>query len=397
MRTVRAAQQRVARSLERGRHERRAGAARPAARTPRPCDRRARRLPGQVVERVDEAAPELLGQDDVPEAVPGLRVCRRRAARGTARPGAAARGRRATTVIARAATQRATSRGRRRCRRRPRARTARSAARAAGSASGCRPPGRTPPRPRPAPGRAPRPPRRRAGGAGSPASARWRACASACVPMHQTTGVSARPSPAMTPSGGRPRQGPHEIDRDRRGDGDDSAANRFIRKRRLAEGRQQHVREPAQQDVGREAGRVGRAQHRRDRLELGGVPEAEAGQQRQASRDECDGPRPATGGTQVTRARRHHPSRRPQATPHALTATETTTRADGERHGPAAAGDPIDEPRESEGDEDERERHGVVAEAVAELDPALAEVHEVRRSTTSRIASTAPVTSRRRP
>ena len=31
-------------------------------------------------------------------------------------------------------------------------------------------------------------------------SSRWRACASACVPMDHTISVNARPRPAMTPS-----------------------------------------------------------------------------------------------------------------------------------------------------------------------------------------------------
>ena len=47
--------------------------------------------------------------------------------------------------------------------------------------------------------RGPGPPRRRAGAGGSATSARCSACGSACVPIAQTIGVSARPSPAATP------------------------------------------------------------------------------------------------------------------------------------------------------------------------------------------------------
>ena len=84
-----------------------------------------------------------------------------------------------------------------------------------------------------------------------------------------------------------------------------------------------------------------------------------------------------------TRRRRGHglgtavtiPRTLPQITPHRLTAIESTIR-------PAPSGTADRRPTAPgrsmpERDEDERERHEVVAEAVAELDPALAEVHEV--------------------
>ena len=62
-------------------------------------------LARQLAERVGQAALELLGEDDVAEAVPGVRACRRRAAPGSgARPAAAARGRRGPTVTTSAAT-----------------------------------------------------------------------------------------------------------------------------------------------------------------------------------------------------------------------------------------------------------------------------------------------------
>ena len=75
-------------------------------------------------------------------------------------------------------------------------------------------------------------------------------------------------------------------------------------------------------------------------------------------------------------------------------AIETTTRPMPDRHAPSmAAGQAL----EAERDQDQGERHEVVAEPVAELDPALAEVHEVERGRPATIARTAPVTSRLRP
>ena len=65
-----------------------------------------------------------------------------------------------------------------------------------------------------------------------------------------------------------------------------TAESRFIRNAVVAE-RLEHDRgEPAQEDVGREARRVGRAQDGPDRLELPGVPERDAGQQREAREGE---------------------------------------------------------------------------------------------------------------
>ena len=120
----------------------------------------------------------------------------------------------------------------------------------------------------------------------------------------------------------------------------DRPANRFIRKAGSPNGAEHEVGQPAQQDVGRIAGRVGGAHQRRDGLELAGVPEAEA---RAASptrrrRTRRSRRRPAAHETRrAGRSRAHHPSSRPQVTPHALTAIETTTRSHRQRHRPAPA------------------------------------------------------------
>ena len=160
---------------------------------------------------------------------------------------------------------------------------------------------------------------------------------SAWVPIAQTIGVSASPRPAATPRtadrvSARTRSTVIAGTRRRRA----CAESRFIRKRRLAERREDDGREPAEQDVGREAGRVGRAQQRRDRLELGGVPEADAGQQRQP-RGATNATTPTTsGGARAVEAvPRHHPRSRPQTTPQALIATDDDDRGRSrERHRP---------------------------------------------------------------
>ena len=194
-------------------------------------------LRGDVAERVDEAALELLAERDVPEAVPRLRVGRRRAARGTARRAAAARGRRATTVITERARQasdeppaapdpgldgeheqpdrRRQEQGQRVVADRQPEDDGRGHE-AAIAAIGARGPLAALAR---RAGDAPGTPRRRAGAAMA-RSARWRACASACVPIAQTIGVSASPRPATTPSGQRPGQRADEVDGDAGGDRD---------------------------------------------------------------------------------------------------------------------------------------------------------------------------------
>ena len=61
-------------------------------------------------------------------------------------------------------------------------------------------------------------------------------------------------------------------------------------------------------------------------------------------------------------------------TPHRLIASDSDDEGHGREHAPSVADR---QPFEAERDEDERERRRVVAEPVAELDPALREVHEV--------------------
>ena len=83
-----------------------------------------------------------------------------------------------------------------------------------------------------------------------------------------------------------------------------------------------------------------------------------------------------TGGSRrPSRRTAHHPSSLPQATPQTLTAMDTRT-------SPTVSGIAQGRPRATRrsaprATSDERERDDVVAEAVAELDPALAEVHQV--------------------
>ena len=240
----------------------------------------------QVAERVAERAPELLGQGDVPEAVPGLGlgVDERRPER--ARRGAAARGRRATTVATSASAQAAEE---------PRPEhdagldgqdvQADRRPPGAGSASGCRPTGRRRSRRRRASD--PRSPRRRLRGAAAPSGrgrrrgarrtrggaggdrhgSRWR----------QTTGVRARPRPAAMARASRAGEAPDEPNRGRRRDGDAEQREDVHPEGRLAERGQEDVGDEAEQDVRRVARRVGRAQDRQDRLELAGVPEPDTG------------------------------------------------------------------------------------------------------------------------
>ena len=143
--------------------------------------------------------------------------------------------------------------------------------------------------------------------------------------------------------------------------------------RRLAERLEDDRRKPADQDVGREAGRMGRAHERPDDLQLARVPERHAGKHRQPGRkkgDERDRERRAKPGSG------HHPSDRLQTTPHRLIASDATTRLMA-RSMPhlrrtASRSNPSATSSSANG-------AAVVAEAVPELDPALAEVHEVER------------------
>ena len=167
-------------------------------------------------------------------------------------------------------------------------------------------------------------------------SARWSECASACVPIAQAFGVSAIASPAATPSA-RAGQGADQVHRDPGRDGHADGREQVHPEGRFAE-RLEHDRgEPAEQDVGREAGRVGGAHQRRDRLELGRVPERDTGLQRQrGGRRSAIRPTP-TGGARRVRSRGHHPSRRPHATPHRLIASDDDDEASSREHAASAA------------------------------------------------------------
>ena len=129
---------------------------------------------------------------------------------------------------------------------------------------------------------------------------------------------------------------------------------------------------------------VGDAQHRPDGLELGGVPGAHVGQERghverqraregDASRhdERHAGGRRTDRRAAVGRGRsgRYHPSLTPHQTPQALMSTESATSS--------RLSEPDARAGDAERHEEHREGREVIAEAVAELDPALAEVHEV--------------------
>ncbi len=106
--------------------------------------------------------------------------------------------------------------------------------------------------------------------------------------------------------------------------------------RGLTDRRQQQVCEPAQQDVARVARGMGRAQHGGHDLELAGVPQAQAGEQRRSRDRECDQANqrgrdaarecaPATA--QVPRlGAAHQPSVRAHAIPQTWSATEAAIR-----------------------------------------------------------------------
>jgi len=70
-----------------------------------------------------------------------------------------------------------------------------------------------------------------------------------------------------------PRQHPDQIDGDRGGHRNAQPSEQVHPEGGIAEWRQQDVGHPAQQDVGREAGRVEDREGVRHRLCLGGVPE----------------------------------------------------------------------------------------------------------------------------
>jgi hypothetical protein len=87
----------------------------------------------------------------------------------------------------------------------------------------------------------------------------------------------------------RPAEDPDEVRGDRCRHGDAQAGEQVHPEGRLAERREQDVRDPAEQHERRVAGRVGRAEEWCDRLQLGGIPEPDARQHAHACREECDG------------------------------------------------------------------------------------------------------------
>ena len=251
-------------------------------------------LPRQLAERILEAALELFAERHVPEAIPGVGAAvDERCPKDPARSGSSAYT--TTNVTASAAMQPRTSR-RRRQMTGSTARTKRpTGARAAASASGSRSPARTR-RPRPrrkrSPGRrrtvgdrrrcCPVPPARTPGRTRASqatrsqsriaTSARWSACASAWVARLQAVGRQRHPEAGQHAEDRGAGQRPDEIDRDAGRDGDAQCGEQVHPERRLAERLEDDRGQPAEDDVGREAGRVGRAEQRRDGLELARCP-----------------------------------------------------------------------------------------------------------------------------
>ena len=131
--------------------------------------------------------------------------------------------------------------------------------------------------------------------------------------------------PRHDPEKGRSRQRPDEVDRDRGGRRYAQAREQVHAERRVAERAQEDVRDPREQDVGREAGRMGCAEHRRDDLQLGGIPVADARQHGEPLGDERHDADRQRGQPPPGRPA-HHPRMRPQMTPHALTVADRTMR-----------------------------------------------------------------------
>ena len=131
--------------------------------------------------------------------------------------------------------------------------------------------------------------------------------------------------------GGRAGQGPRQHDR---GAGSHTEADRREEvhpERRLAERFEHDRRQPGEDHPRREAGRMGRAEQRADRLVLAGVPVAQAGHERQPGGHEDgethrDGRDDRHDDAHEAPGSLHHPSNRPQATPQKLIAIEATTR-----------------------------------------------------------------------
>ena len=359
----------------------------PGSRTATRPGRRGRRTCAAARRTGRQAALELLGEDDVAEAVPGVRACRTRSAPGTVRRAAAARGRRA----------RRSPRAGRRSQHEPAAapdpgstaRTYSPTGIASSRVSEWLPTAS---------------PKTRSRRAGSGRRGRSDVARRAPVVAAATRAV---------PADQQPEQDRHErqVERMRLGVGRDRPGDR-------GQGQPDAGRDPEDRAAGQgpdevdgdaggdrearpEAGSSGRPARR---TAGGGPTPASRGGRRSGSPSgaRCPGAGRPPGARRCPRTRRraasparpptraidadddgrreprasaaHHPSDRLQATPHRLIASDATTR-------PMARGMPHLRPNgqalEPERDEDQRERRGVVAEAIAELDPALAEVHQV--------------------
>jgi hypothetical protein len=127
--------------------------------------------------------------------------------------------------------------------------------------------------------------------------------------------------------GGGPRQDPREIHRDRGGDAQADGREEVHPVGRITERLEDDRGEPGQDDPGREARRVGRAEERTHGLVFAGVPEREAGQQGGSSRREHDDADDHRRDPSQEAVAGHHPSSLPHATPQKLTAIESTTSA----------------------------------------------------------------------
>ena len=261
----------------------RPGWPRPGSRTGLPRAPTARRASSGARPAGPGASPGTARRGRRTRSRPRCRAGRRRAGPGRSRPGAAAPGRRGRGVPMTPTTQAATRRGRRTM---PGLDAEDVQPDRRGEEEGERVvAGRQPEDDRgqhqPAIGRAGSASRRACSQRTRTAKrtatkARWRVCGIRVRgQVRQATGVVASPSPAATPRTAEPVRrivsrtaaaapaATHEEREDVHPEG------------RLAERRQQEVHEPAEDHVGRVAGRVGRAQERRDGLELAGVPVAD--------------------------------------------------------------------------------------------------------------------------
>ena len=123
-------------------------------------------------------------------------------------------------------------------------------------------------------------------------------------------------------------QPPHEADCDAGGDRHATAPRRCSSGTPARRTARAGVGEPAEQHVGRVAGRMGRAQERQHGLELAGVPEPDPGHaapmRRRATSAATARRRRGRQRARRVGRRDHHPRSWPQMTPHRLIADATT-------------------------------------------------------------------------